>query len=177
MAIIWMLGGASGAHLNPVVSLADAVLGRTGWWQVSSYIPAQILGCVCGAIVANVMFAQAAISISTKNRASGAHFLSELIATVGLLVLIFAMVRTERRSAIPVAVGVYIAGAYFFTSSTSFANPAITLGRMFSNSFAGIAPSSVPSFILAQLVAVPVSLVVIVILYPVERSRTERKPA
>ena len=123
--------------------------------------PAQVLGCIGGAILANVMFSEAAISISTKHRASGAHFLSEIVATAGLLVLIFALVRSDRRSAIPVAVGAYIAGAYFFTSSTSFANPAITVGRMFSNSFAGIAPSSVPLFVLLELVAVPIALVVI----------------
>ena len=131
-----------------------------------AYIPAQILGCIAGAIVANVMFSQAAVSISTKHRASGAHFLSEIVATTGLLVLIFALVRSERRSAIPLAVGAYIAAAYFFTSSTSFANPAITIGRMFSNSFAGIAPSSAPLFIAAQLVAVPLALVIIRVLYP-----------
>jgi glycerol uptake facilitator-like aquaporin len=109
---------------------------------------------------------QAAVSISTKHRASGAHFLSEVVATTGLLVLIFALVRSERRAAIPMAVGAYTAAAYFFTSSTSFANPAITVGRMFSNSFAGIAPSSAPLFIAAQLVAVPLALIIIRVLYP-----------
>ena len=150
MAVILMFGAVSGAHLNPVVSIADAALGRISWREVSAYAPAQVLGCIGGAILANVMFSEAAISISTKHRASGAHFLSEIVATAGLLVLIFALVRSDRRSAIPVAVGGYIAGAYFFTSSTSFANPAITVGRMFS-SFAGIAPSSVPIFIGAEL--------------------------
>jgi arsenate reductase len=112
------------------------------------------------------MFSEAAVSISTKHRASGAHFLSEIVATVGLLVLIFALARSNRHSVTPAAVGAYIAGAYFFTSSTSFANPAITVGRMFSNTFAGIAPSSVPLFVVAQLVAVPIALIVIVTLYP-----------
>ena len=166
VAIIYMVAGASGAHLNPVVSIADAALGRISWREVAAYIPAQILGCITGAVVANVMFSQAAVSISTKHRASGAHFLSEVVATTGLLVLIFALVRSERRSAIPLAVGAYIAAAYFFTSSTSFANPAITVGRMFSNSFAGIAPSSAPLFITAQLLAVPIALVIIGVLYP-----------
>jgi len=166
MAIIFMFAAASGAHLNPVVSIADAALGRTSWRDVSAYAPAQVLGCIGGAVLANVMFSEAAVSISTKHRASGAHFLSEIVATVGLLVLIFALARSNRHSVTPAAVGAYIAGAYFFTSSTSFANPAITVGRMFSNTFAGIAPSSVPLFVVAQLVAVPIALIVIVTLYP-----------
>jgi glycerol uptake facilitator-like aquaporin len=173
MAIIYMLGGASGAHLNPVVSIADAALRRISWREVSVYVPAQVLGCIAGAVLANLMFSHAAISISTKHRASGAHFLSEVVATVGLLVLIFALVRSEHRSVVPVAVGSYIAAAYFFTSSTSFANPAITVGRMFSNSFAGIAPSSVSLFIAAQLVAVPLALAVILILYPTAQAEKD----
>jgi glycerol uptake facilitator-like aquaporin len=175
VAIIYMLGGASGAHLNPVVSIADASLGRIRWREVSAYVPAQVLGCIAGAVLANLMFSHAAITISTKQRASGAHFLSELIATMGLLVLIFALVRSDRRSVVPIAVGSYIAAAYFFTSSTSFANPAITVGRMFSNSFAGIAPSSVPLFVVAQLVAVPLALAVILVLYP--SVPAEKEPA
>ena len=173
MAIIFMFGAASGAHLNPVVSMADAASGRISWRDVSAYAAAQVLGCIAGAIVANVMFSEAAISISTKHRASGAHFLSEIVATAGLLVLIFGLVRSNRRSAIPAAVGAYIAGAYFFTSSTSFANPAITVGRMFSNTFAGIAPSSVPLFVVAQLIAVPIALVVIATLYPAKDAALE----
>ena len=161
MAIIYMFGPASGAHLNPAVSIADAWLGRIPWREVLAYAPAQIAGCIFGAVFANVMFSEAAVSISTKGRASGAHFLSEIVATTGLLVLIFTLARTGRRNVIPAAVGAYVAGAYFFTSSTSFANPAITVGRMFSNSFAGIAPSSVPLFILAQLVAVPIAVVLV----------------
>ena len=114
--------------------------------------PFQVVGCICGAILANVMFSEAAISISTKHRATRPHFLSEVVATLGLILVIFALARTGRSHLAPAAVGAYIGAAYFFTSSTSFANPAITVGRMFSNTFAGIAPSSVPSFISAQIV-------------------------
>jgi glycerol uptake facilitator-like aquaporin len=177
MAIIYMFGAASGAHLNPVVSIADAWIGRIPWREVYAYAPAQIAGCICGAVLANVMFSEAAISISTKGRASGAHFLSEIVATTGLLVLIFTLARTGRRTVIPAAVGAYIAGAYFFTSSTSFANPAITVGRIFSNSFAGIAPTSVPLFILAQLVAVPIAVVLVVTFSADPRPMTETDSA
>ena len=124
------------------------------------------LGCVCGAVVANAMFSEAAISISTKQRASGPHWLSELVATVGLILVIFALARTGRSSLAPAAVGAYIGAAYFFTSSTSFANPAITVGRMFSDTFAGIAPSSVPSFISAQVVGGLAAIGLLWVLYP-----------
>lgn len=177
MAIIYMFVSVSGAHLNPAVSITDACLGRVPWREVLAYIPAQIVGCISGAIVANVMFSEAAVSISTKHRGSGAHFLSELIATAGLLLLIFALARTDRLAVIPGAVGAYIAGAYFFTSSTSFANPAITIGRMFSNSFAGIAPSSVPLFVLAQVLAIPATVLILEFLYPTTRSETVKESA
>jgi arsenate reductase len=165
-AIILMFGPVSGAHLNPVVSLVDAAFGGLRWRHAAAYLPAQVAGCVGGAVVANLMFSRAAVSISTKHRASGAHFLSEVVATLGLLVLIFALARTGRNRSAPAAVGAYIGAAYFFTSSTSFANPAITIGRMFSNSFAGIAPSSVPTFIAAQVVGGVLAVVVIKVLYP-----------
>jgi glycerol uptake facilitator-like aquaporin len=173
-AIIYMFGSVSGAHLNPAVSIADAWLGRVPWREVVIYVPSQVAGCIGGAILANVMFSEAAVSISSKHRASGAHFVSEIVATFGLLFLIFALVRTDRRTAIPAAVGAYIAGAYFFTSLTSFANPAITVGRMLSDSFAGIAPSSVPSFVLAQLVAIPLVVLAIWVFYP---TPTRSEPA
>lgn len=165
-AIILMFGPVSGAHLNPVVSLVDAAFGGLRWRHAAAYLPAQVAGCVGGAVVANLMFSRAAVSISTKHRASGPHFLSEVVATLGLLLLIFALVRTGRNRSAPAAVGAYIGAAYFFTSSTSFANPAITIGRMFSNSFAGIAPSSVPNFIAAQVVGGVLAVVVIKALYP-----------
>ena len=150
-AIILMFGPVSGAHFNPVVSFADAAFGGMSWRDATAYLPAQVAGCVTGAITANLMFAQAAVSISTKHRASGAHALSEVIATAGLVLVIFALARSGRLGSAPAAVGAYIGAAYWFTSSTSFANPAITVGRMFSNTFAGIAPSSAPVFIAAQI--------------------------
>lgn len=151
-AIILMFGPISGAHFNPVVSFVDAAFGGLKWRDAAAYAPFQTAGCIGGAILANVMFSRAAISISTKHRASGPHWVSEIVATIGLILVIFALARSGRSHLAPAAVGAYIGAAYFFTSSTSFANPAITVGRMFSNTFAGIAPSSVPSFVSAQIV-------------------------
>jgi arsenate reductase len=165
-AIILMFGAVSGAHFNPVVSLVDAVFGGLAWRDATAYVPAQVAGCVGGAVVANLMFSKAAVSISTHHRASGPHFLSEVVATLGLLLVIFALARSGRSRSAPAAVGAYIGAAYFFTSSTSFANPAITVGRMFSNTFAGIAPSSGPVFIAAQVVGAGVAILVIKTLYP-----------
>jgi glycerol uptake facilitator-like aquaporin len=165
-AIILMFGPVSGAHFNPVVSFADAAFGGLRWRHAVTYLPAQTMGCIGGAVVANLMFSRAAVSISTKHRASGAHFLSEVVATLGLLMVIFALARTGRSRSAPAAVGAYIGAAYLFTSSTSFANPAITVGRMFSNTFAGIAPSSAPTFIAAQIVGGVLAIAVIKVLYP-----------
>jgi glycerol uptake facilitator-like aquaporin len=164
--IILMFGPVSGAHFNPVVSLVDASFGGLSWRRASAYIPAQVAGCVAGAIAANGMFAIAAVSISTKHRASPAHLLAEVIATLGLLLVIFSLARTKRASSAPPAVGAYIGAAYFFTSSASFANPAISVGRMFSNTFAGIAPASVPAYVIAQLVGGIVTIAVLRTLYP-----------
>ncbi len=164
--IILMFGPVSGAHFNPVVSLVDASFGGLRWRYALAYVPAQVTGCIVGAIVANGMFAQAAVSISTKHRATSAHLLAEVIATLGLLLVIFSLARTRRGASAPAAVGAYIGAAYFFTSSTSFANPAITIGRMFSNTFAGIAPASAPGYIVAQLVGGAVAIGVIRVLYP-----------
>ena len=165
-AIILMFGPVSGAHFNPVVSFADAALGGISWRDAAAYLPAQVAGCVTGAVVANLMFGLSAVSVSVKQRASAAHALSEVIATAGLLLVIFALARTGRAAAAPVAVGAYIGAAYWFTSSTSFANPAITVGRMFSNTFAGIAPSSVPLFIEAQVGGGIAGVAIIRLLYP-----------
>jgi glycerol uptake facilitator-like aquaporin len=165
-AIILMFGPVSGGHFNPVVSLADASFGGMRWREALAYLPAQVGGCVLGAIAANGMFALAAVSISTKHRASSAHLLAEAIATAGLLLVIFSLARTRRGASAPAAVGAYIGAAYFFTSSTSFANPAISVGRMFSNTFAGIAPASVPGFVIAQLIGGSAAILALHALYP-----------
>jgi glycerol uptake facilitator-like aquaporin len=165
-AIILMFGPISGGHFNPIVSFVDAGFRGLKWKDAAAYLPCQVLGCISGAIAANAMFSEAAISISTKHRASGAHWLSEVVATVGLILVIFALARTGRSNLAPAAVGAYIGAAYFFTSSTAFANPAISVGRMFSNTFAGIAPSSVPSFISAQIVGGVLAFGLIKGLYP-----------
>lgn len=165
-AIILMFGPVSGGHFNPVVSFADAALGGVSWRDAVAYLPAQAGGCIAGAVLANVMFGLPAVSISVHDRASPAHFLSEIIATLGLLLVIFALARTGRAQTAPAAVGAYIGAAYFFTSSASFANPAITLGRMFSNTFAGIASAAVPSFVAAQAAGGLLAVVIVKVLYP-----------
>ena len=165
-AIILMFGPVSGAHFNPVVSFVDATFGGVTWRMALAYLPAQVAGCVGGAVIANLMFSKAAVSISTHHRASPAHFLSEVVATLGLILVIFSLARSGRSRSAAAAVGAYIGAAYFFTSSTSFANPAITVGRMFSNTFAGISPSSVPSFVAAQIVGGALAVLVIKVLYP-----------
>jgi glycerol uptake facilitator-like aquaporin len=165
-AIILMFGPVSGGHFNPVVSFADAVFGGLSWRDAAAYLPAQVAGCAGGAVAANLMFARAAVSISAEHRATPAHLLSEVVATLGLVVVIFSLARSGRSQTAPAAVGAYIGAAYFFTSSTSFANPAITVGRMFSATFAGIAPSSVPAFIGAQVIGGVLAIGVIKTLYP-----------
>jgi glycerol uptake facilitator-like aquaporin len=164
--IILMFGPVSGGHFNPVVSLADATFGGIRWRDALAYIPVQVAGCVLGAVAANGMFSLAALSISTHHRASSAHLLSEAIATAGLLLVIFSLARTRRANAAPAAVGAYIGAAYFFTSSTSFANPAITVGRMFTNTFAGIQPASAPVYIAGQVAGGLIAVAVIRVLWP-----------
>jgi glycerol uptake facilitator-like aquaporin len=165
-ALILMIGPVSGAHFNPVVSFVDAAFGGLSWRNAVAYLPAQVAGCCTGAVVANLMFSRAAVSISTHHRASGAHFVSEVVATLGLILVIFALARSGRGHSAPAAVGAYIGAGYFFTSSTSFANPAIAVGRMLSDSFAGIAPSSVPAFVAAEIVGGVLALFLIKVLYP-----------
>jgi arsenate reductase len=152
VAIILAVGPISGAHLNPVVSMADAAFGGLPWRSVPGYIVAQVLGAVGGAVLANLMFGAAAVSWASHVRSGGGLWLGEVVATIGLLLTIFGVVRSGRADVAPFAVGAYITAAYWFTSSTSFANPAVTIGRMFSDSFAGIAPASTPAFIVSQIV-------------------------
>ena len=166
IALIWMLGAVSGAHFNPVVTLIDRSFGTITTSDAGAYIVAQVVGGCLGAIVANLMFSLPAIELSTKERSSGALWLSEVVATVGLLLVIHGCVRSGHANVVAVAVGVWIGGAYFFTSSTSFANPAVTLARTLSDSFAGIAPSSTPMFIAMQLVGAAVAFALIRFLFP-----------
>lgn len=165
-AVILMFGPISGGHFNPVVSFVDAVFGGISRRDSLAYLAAQVTGCILGAITANVRFALQVVSISTHHRASPAHVFSEVIATFGLLLLILALARSHRLASAPAAVGAYIGAAYFFTSSTSFANPAITVGRIFSNTFAGIAPASVPAFVIAQIGGGGLAVLAIRALYP-----------
>lgn len=166
VAIILALGAVSGAHLNPVVTLVDRVLGGLTNGEAAVYVTSQIFGGALGAMIANLMFDEAAVTWSTHHRATGAHFLGEIVATFGLVLVVFGVVRSGRASAAPFAVAAYIAAAYWFTSSTSFANPAVTLARTLSNTFAGIAPSSAPAFVAAQVVGGGLGLACVVALYP-----------
>ena len=160
--LILVFGPVSGAHFNPVVSLVDWILGRRSGAgltlpELGTYIVAQTVGAISGSVVANAMF-EVGTSISTKDRATTGHLLGEVVATAGLILLIFALAATNRGVLAAPAVGAYIGAAYWFTSSTSFANPAVTVGRIFSDTFAGIAPASVPGFVVAQLVGAAVGL-------------------
>lgn len=165
-ALILVFGPISGGHFNPVVTLVDATLGGLPWRDAAVYLPAQVTGCVAGAVLANVMFDLAPVSISTTDRATIPHGVAEVVATLGLILVIFALVRTDRTERAPAAVAAYIGAAYWFTSSTSFANPAITIGRTFSDTFAGIAPTSVIPFIGAQLTGAALAVLLIRVLYP-----------
>ena len=166
VALILALGPVSGGHFNPVVTLADRFFGGVSNRQVAAYLPAQLTGGVLGAVVANLMFDLPAVSISSTERSAGGLWLSEAVATFGLVVLIFALVRAGRAALAPFAVGAYITAAYWWSSSTSFANPMIDLARTLSDTFAGIAPSSVPMFVLLQLVGGAAGVAVVALLYP-----------
>ena len=168
--LILMLGPVSGAHFNPLVSLADWFLGRrlgAGFTlsELGAYTIAQCAGGILGAVLANVMF-DVGQHLSIKHRVGGGHLIGEVVATAGLIALIFALARTKRGLLAAPAVGAYIGAAYWFTSSTSFANPAVTVGRMFTDTFAGIAPSSVPAFIGMQVVGAAIGIGIVLVLYP-----------
>ncbi|MEU6785765.1 aquaporin [Nonomuraea angiospora] len=170
--LILILGPVSGAHFNPVVSVAAWALTRrdpasaTRGREVAAYVPAQVAGAVAGAVLANAMFALPAVQISARDRSAPHLLLGEVVATAGLVVVVFALARQGRAALAPVAVGGYIGAAYWFTSSTSFANPAVTLGRALTDTFAGIAPASVPAFIAAQLAGATLGGLLLVVLYP-----------
>ncbi|MFD2093902.1 aquaporin [Blastococcus deserti] len=166
VALILAFGPVSGGHFNPVVTLADRFFGGVTNHQVAVYLPAQLAGGVVGAVVANLMFDLPAVSISGTERSAGGLWLSEAMATFGLVVLIFALVRAGGSARAPFAVGAYITGAYWWSSSTSFANPMIDLARTLSDTFAGIAPSSVPMFLLMQLAGGAAAVVVVSLLHP-----------
>ena len=166
IAIILAVGPVSGAHLNPAVTLADRVFGGLTTSEAAVYCASQVVGGAVGAVVANVMFSLPAIELSSHSRSSGALWTSEVVATFGLLLVIFGVVRSGRSTVAPFAVAAYIGGAYFFTSSTSFANPAVTIGRTLSDTFAGIDPASVPAFVLAQLAGAGLAIALVRLLYP-----------
>ena len=169
IALILALGPVSGAHFNPVVSMVTRLFGGLSTRDTILYSLVQIAGGCVGAMIANVMFELDVVNLSTKDRSSGALWFSEVIATIGLVLIIFCIVRSGRASAVPYAVGVWIGGAYWFTSSTSFANPAVDFARSLSDSFAGIKPSSIPGFLIAQIVGGLLAYVLVKVLYPVAR--------
>ena len=175
VALIWMLGAVSGAHFNPVVTVVDRGFGAISTRDTGLYVVAQVAGGCLGAIVANLMFDLPAIDWSTKDRSSGALWLSEVVATAGLLLVIHGCVRGGRANVVAVAVGLWIGGAYFFTSSTSFANPAVTIARTLSDSFAGSAPSSAPMFIVMQVGGAAIAYALIRFLYPPDTT-VDRSP-
>ena len=157
--LILTLGPVSGAHFNPVVSMALAIDQRFKAPRVAPYLAAQFAGAISGAILANVMFGAAAIQVSSKGMASEGTAIGEVVATAGLVFIILNLIQSKRADLIPIAVPAWIGSAYFFTSSTSFANPAVTVGRIFTDSFAGIGLQSVPSFVIAQLLGAALGIV------------------
>jgi glycerol uptake facilitator-like aquaporin len=173
--LILLLGPVSGAHFNPVVTLAEWWTARRGGdgvtaREVAVYVPAQVVGAIAGAILADAMFGKPLVEWSTHDRSAGHLLLGEVVATAGLILLIFGLARTHQLRFAPVAVASYIGAAYWFTSSTSFANPAVTIGRTFSDTFAGIAPGSLLGFIGAQLVGGAVGLALVALIFVQGRS-------
>ncbi|MDZ5620160.1 MIP/aquaporin family protein [Nocardioides bizhenqiangii] len=154
------------ASFNPVVTAVEALLGHISWREAGLYAVAQVLGGTVGAVVANLMFELDAVSFSTQERTGAGLWLGEVVATLGLVLVVFGAVRSGRTETIAFAVGAYISAAYWFTSSTSFANPAVTLARMFSDTFAGIDPASVPVFILMQILGGGLAAALVHVLFP-----------
>ena len=166
-ALILTFGPVSGAHFNPAVTVAARLTGALDGATAAAYVGAQLVGGVAGVVLANLMFDLPAVTVSTRDRSSWHEFLAEIVATVGLLLVIFVMSRSGQSGArIAVAVGGYIGGAYWFTSSTSFANPAVTVARTLSDTFAGIAPGSAPVFLVAEAVAVVIAVGLLRVLTP-----------
>lgn len=166
VAIIHAVGLVSGAHLNPVVTLVDATFGGLSWREGAGYVAAQVAGAAAGTVVANLMFDLPVIELSETTRSGSGLWLAEGVATFGLVLVVFGVVRSGRFSAAPLAVGAYIGGAYFFTASTSFANPALTAARTLSDTFAGISPSSAPAFMATQVLGGAVAVAAVRALYP-----------
>ena len=166
VAIILAVGPVSGAHLNPVVTLVDRLFGGIRTGEAAGYWAAQLTGGVTGTVLANLMFKLPAVELSGHVRTGGGVWLAEAIATFGLVLVIFGVARSGRAVLAPFAVGAYIGGAYFFTASTGFANPAVTIARMFSNTFTGISPGSVPGFVGFQLIGGIGAVAAIRVLYP-----------
>jgi glycerol uptake facilitator-like aquaporin len=173
VALILTFGPISGAHFNPAVTLADASQGGVPWREVPAYIAAQVSGAFLGVATAHLMFSEPLLSVSTHTRSGAAQTFSEFVATFGLLSVIWGVTR-RRSDAAPFAVGAYITAAYWFTASTSFANPAVTLARAFSNTFAGIRPADAPGFIMAQLIGAAAATLLFSRLAP---ALPERAPA
>lgn len=168
--LILLLGPVSGAHFNPVVTLAEWWTARRGGAgvtarEVAVYVPAQVVGAIVGAILADAMFGEPLVKWSTHDRSAGHLLLGEVVATAGLILLIFGLARADRLQYAPVAVASYIGAAYWFTSSTSFANPAVTIGRTFTDTFAGIAPGSLAGFIGMQIVGGVIGLALVALIF------------
>ncbi|GHD42720.1 MIP family protein [Streptomyces mirabilis] len=168
--LITLFGPVSGAHFNPAVTLAAWFTGRKSGdgmtaREAAVYVPAQTLGAIGGALLADAMFAEPLVKWSTHDRSAGHLWLGEIVATAGLVLLVFGLTRTDRAHLASAAVASYIGAAYWFTSSTSFANPAVTVGRAFTDTFAGIAPTSVAPFVAAQLVGAAVGLGLVAVVF------------
>ncbi|WP_411104907.1 aquaporin [Streptomyces sp. cmx-4-9] len=180
--LITLLGPVSGAHFNPAVTLAEWWTARRGGAGVSArelavYVPSQVGGAIAGAVLADAMFGEPLVEWSTHDRSTGNLLLGEVVATAGLILLIFGLATSDRLRFAPVAVASYIGAAYWFTSSTSFANPAVTVGRAFTDTFAGIAPGSVPGFICMQLVGTVVGLALVAVIFMRGTTTDTERPA